>query len=259
MAAVLAAMVVWVSPVRAQGDEEAHGRKYKPPPVTSRLEITVLRGSSGKPIPNAAVIFHTVTNGDDGNMEMKTGPDGKAVIEIIPTGSTVGLQIIADGFATYGDSFVLSQPKVSRTVRMEKPKAQVSTYTTKDEPGLDRGIGVREPIRTKVDTTPTVLKSGQPVINLGGGTGGATLSGRIIGPRGAPVGGAVIQLVPTSEGTKTLTAKTTDDGMYALVHVPAGKYKMLVNANGFIAKTNDDVVLTEAQSQVVNTTLSEKR
>ncbi len=45
----------------AQDDQpEKHGRKYKAPPETAHIEVTVLKGFNKKPIMNAAVIFHPI-------------------------------------------------------------------------------------------------------------------------------------------------------------------------------------------------------
>jgi len=60
------------------------GRKYKAPPPTSRIEVTILRDTDAKPIENAAVIFHL--DGDKGNMELKTNEDGKSIIDVLPIG-----------------------------------------------------------------------------------------------------------------------------------------------------------------------------
>ena len=49
-------------------DTSQRGRKYKSPPPTARVEVTVLRDVNAKPIENAAVIFHLV--GEKGNMEL---------------------------------------------------------------------------------------------------------------------------------------------------------------------------------------------
>ena len=90
---------------------EKHGRKYKAPPDTSHIEVTVVKGFNKKPIMNAAVIFHPVKDGkDEGNLEMKSDPDGKAVIDVIPTGSAVRIQVIADGFATFAEDYQIDQP-----------------------------------------------------------------------------------------------------------------------------------------------------
>jgi hypothetical protein len=107
-------------------DSQGRGRKYKVPPPTSRVEVTVLRDVNGKPIENAAVIFHLV--GDKGNMELKTNEDGKAVIDVLPTGGEVRLQIIAKGFQTYGDDFKINQPSVGLEIKMKRPGEQYSIY-----------------------------------------------------------------------------------------------------------------------------------
>ncbi len=91
---------------RAQDDTtaapEKHGRKYKSPPDTSHVEVTVLKDFNKKPIMNAAVIFRPTKDGiDEGNLELKTDPEGKAAIDVIPTGSKVTIQVIADGFSTF--------------------------------------------------------------------------------------------------------------------------------------------------------------
>src|ERR1017187_10875482 len=73
--------------VSGQDESSKRGRKYKSPPLTALIEVTVLRDVNGKPIENAAVIFHLV--GEKGNMELKTNEDGKAVIDVLPLSSSV--------------------------------------------------------------------------------------------------------------------------------------------------------------------------
>jgi hypothetical protein len=116
-------------------DNSRRGRKYKAPPPTARTEITVLRDLDGKPIPNAAVIFHVV--GDKGNMEMKTNDDGKAVIDVLEVGSTVRLQIIAKGFQTHGQDFQVDKPEIAIEARMLRPGEQYSTYKKAEGAGKD--------------------------------------------------------------------------------------------------------------------------
>ena len=102
------------------------GRKYKSPPPTARVEVTVLRDVNAKPIENAAVIFHLV--GEKGNMELKTNEDGKAVIDVLPLGGKVRLQIIAKGFQTYGEDFSIDKAEMAIGVRMKRPAEQYSIY-----------------------------------------------------------------------------------------------------------------------------------
>jgi hypothetical protein len=108
------------------------GRKYKAPPATSRIEVTILRDSDSKPIENASVIFHMV--GDTGNMELKTNEDGKTVIDVLPVGSKIRLQIIAKGYQTFGEDFDNDKSELALGVRMKRPGEQYSIYKTHDDP-----------------------------------------------------------------------------------------------------------------------------
>jgi len=107
-------------------DSKSRGRKYKAPPPTSKIEVTVLRDSDQKPIENAAVIFHTVA--EKGNMELKTNEDGKTVIDVLAIGDTVRLQIIAKGYQTYGGDYKVEKDQMAIEVRMKRPGEQYSIY-----------------------------------------------------------------------------------------------------------------------------------
>ena len=110
-------------------DTDRRGRKYKSPPPTARIEVTVLRDVNAKPIENAAVIFHLV--GEKGNMELKTNEDGKAVIDVLPLGGNVRLQIIAKGFQTYGEDFKIDKAELAIGVKMKRPGEQYSIYPSR--------------------------------------------------------------------------------------------------------------------------------
>jgi hypothetical protein len=124
-----------------QDDNNYRGRKYKAPPPSARIEVTVLRDSSGKPIENAHVIFHPLEGDKDkGSLELKTNEDGKAIIDVIPIGDTVRLQIIANGFQTYGGDYKVDKPEMSMEIRMKRPGAQYSVYkNTGTNSGPDSG------------------------------------------------------------------------------------------------------------------------
>jgi hypothetical protein len=107
-------------------DTQKRGRKYKSPPPTARIEVSVVRDNSSKPIENAAVIFHTLK--DTGNMELKSNQDGKAIIDVLPIGETVRLQIIAKGFQTYGQDYKIEKSEMAIEVRMKRPGEQYSIY-----------------------------------------------------------------------------------------------------------------------------------
>lgn len=107
-------------------DNTHRGRKYKAPPPTSRIEVTILRDVDNKPIENAAVIFKLM--GEKGNMELKTNEDGKAVIDVLPINSKVQLQVIAKGFQTYGGDYSIDKDQMAIEVKMNRPGQQYSIY-----------------------------------------------------------------------------------------------------------------------------------
>ena len=77
---------------------------------------------------------------DKGNMELKTNEDGKAVIDVMPIGDTVRLQIIAKGFQTFGDDYKIDKDQLAIEVRMKRPGEQYSIYKNhpeKSEGGKD--------------------------------------------------------------------------------------------------------------------------
>jgi hypothetical protein len=116
--------------------QDRRGRKYKAPPPTSRIDVTILRNDDGKPIENAAVVFQLV--GDKGNMELKTNEDGKTVIDVLPTGSKVTMQVIAKGFQTYGGDYTIDKSEMSIEVKLKRPGQQYSTYKDHTQASSDK-------------------------------------------------------------------------------------------------------------------------
>jgi hypothetical protein len=144
----------------AQDAPAKRGRKYKAPPATSHIEVTVLKKDNHKPISNAAVIFSSSLDGkEEGNLEVKTDPDGKAAIDVIATGSTVRVQVIATGFATYAEEYVVTEPSRQIQVSMIRPQAQISSYQDNEGKAATTKPGVQEPIRP---TTPAAKPSPPP-------------------------------------------------------------------------------------------------
>jgi hypothetical protein len=155
---VLASLAVFVSlapmSLSAQDDgpqpPEKHGRKYKAPPETSHIEVTVLKDFNKKPIDGAHVILHPVKDGkDEGNLEIKTHQDGKAIIDVIPTGSKVTIQVFADGFATFAQDYQINEASRQIVISVVRPRAQVSTYVDNQGKPAQMKPGVQEPVRPK--------------------------------------------------------------------------------------------------------------
>ncbi len=131
---LLATAFATLLPLHASQDDQKRGRKYTPPPETSRITVTVVKATNGKPIESAAVIFHPMEGDKDkGNMELKTNGDGMAVIEVIPLNSTVRLQVIANGFQTFGDDYKVDTATKEIVVKLRRPVRQYSTYEHADE------------------------------------------------------------------------------------------------------------------------------
>jgi hypothetical protein len=149
---LLSVAVAFCAPAMAQDAPAKRGRKYKAPPATSHIEVTVLKKLNGKPISNAAVIFDSTLNGkEEGNLEVKTDPEGKATIDVIPTGSTVRVQVIATGFATYAEEYLVAEPSRQISVSMIRPQEQLSSYQDNQGKAATTKPGVQEPVRP---TTP---------------------------------------------------------------------------------------------------------
>jgi hypothetical protein len=128
------ALIVSSLAAGAQQGPAKRGRKFKMPPPTGRIEVTVVRDSSGKPIENASVIFHPMEGErNKGNMELKTNEDGKTVIDVLPIGGIMRMQIIAKGFQTFGDDYKIEKDQLAIEVRMKRPGEQYSIYKKHSE------------------------------------------------------------------------------------------------------------------------------
>jgi hypothetical protein len=108
----------------------AFGQKDKDEEPTSWLNFVVVKEDNGKPVRNAAVIMHPVTSHGKqgkGGMELKTDLDGKADFDGIPYG-TLRVQVLAQGFQTYGEDFEIDKPKMGFTIKLKRPQGQFSVY-----------------------------------------------------------------------------------------------------------------------------------
>lgn len=104
------------------------GKKPAPQPTTASVNLTVVRDANGKPVKNAEVVLHMVEKGKqkDEGLELKTHDDGKAEASL-PYG-TWRVQVIAQGFKTYGQDFEVNKPSHEITIKLTKPSEQLSIY-----------------------------------------------------------------------------------------------------------------------------------
>ena len=116
-------------PCMLVAQESGRGRKYVPPPATAKITVTVTKATNGKPVENAAVIFHPIRNGkDEGGLELKTDENGKAKLDVIPIGDTLRLQVIAPGYQTFGNDYPVKADTRDIAVKLRHPAQQYSIY-----------------------------------------------------------------------------------------------------------------------------------
>jgi hypothetical protein len=124
----LAGLPLFCGGLQALADQHS-GRKYTPPPATATVKVTVVRATNGKAIPNAAVIFHPMEGDrDKGALELKSNEDGNVTIDVIPIGDTIRLQVIADGWKTFGEDYKVDTDSKEILVKMKRPSEQYSLY-----------------------------------------------------------------------------------------------------------------------------------
>lgn len=132
---------------------QTRGRKYTPPPPTAKITVTVTKEANGKPVENAAVVFHPMKgNKDEGNLELKTNEEGRAVIDVIPIGDTVRLQVIKNGFQTFGDDYEIKTDTKEIEVKLKRPARQYSIYEKHDD--TQQGGADQKPATPPQQSTP---------------------------------------------------------------------------------------------------------
>jgi hypothetical protein len=102
---------------------------------TSDLKFLVIKDYSGKPVRNASVVMHQLDKEGKqrGGLQLKTGPDGRTAYEGVPYGK-LRIQVLAQGFQTYGDDYDINQPTTEITIRLKRPQNQFSIYDDKSKP-----------------------------------------------------------------------------------------------------------------------------
>ena len=104
-------------------------KKKKEDPLAT-ITLLVVRDENGKPVRNAAVVMHPVD--EDGEqvasgLELKTNPEGKASYDGVPYGK-LRIQVLAQGYQTYGDDYMVKEPSLDITIKLKRPTKQYSIY-----------------------------------------------------------------------------------------------------------------------------------
>ena len=101
---------------------------------SSDLTFLVIRDYNGKPVRNASVILHPVEEGkqDKGGFQLKTDLEGRTSFEGVPYG-ILRIQVLAQGFQTYGQDYEVNQPSMDITIKLKRPGGQYSVYDDKNQ------------------------------------------------------------------------------------------------------------------------------
>jgi len=134
--AVLIFFFLWVpGPVPAQQDpgQNPQGqstpqtpakKKDDSPSITNRLKIEITGGDANTPVENASVYVKTVEQHmiKDKKFEVnvKTNHSGMAHVPDAPMGRVL-IQVVADGWKTYGHWYDITDPQQVIKIHLEKP------------------------------------------------------------------------------------------------------------------------------------------
>ena len=103
---------------------------------SSYLKFLVIRDYNGKPVRNASVILHPIDKEGKqrGGYQLKTDQEGKTSFDGVPYG-TLRIQVLAQGFQTYGQDYQINEPTQDITIKLKRPGGQYSIYGDQNQDG----------------------------------------------------------------------------------------------------------------------------
>jgi uncharacterized membrane-anchored protein len=126
--ACLAAFAVMAQRATAQGSPASASKAQAAPAATemqTRITIEVTGGEKSIPVENASVYVkfieeHAIKKDKKLEMNVKTSRDGIAHVPNAPLGRAL-VQVVAEGWKTYGRWLDITDPKQTIKVHLEKP------------------------------------------------------------------------------------------------------------------------------------------
>jgi hypothetical protein len=104
--------------------QDAPPPKNTAPALGNRLTVEVTGGDANKPIENASVYLRAVEKHrlKDKKIELsvKTNQEGIAHVPDIPLGRVL-IQVVADGWKSYGQNFDITDPKQTISIHLDRP------------------------------------------------------------------------------------------------------------------------------------------
>jgi hypothetical protein len=123
---LLASCLLLVAPLRAQEkDQPAAKAKSQRPTVGNRLTIEVTGGEKNVPVENASVYVkfveeRKIRKDKKYELNVKTNREGITHIPDAPEGKVL-IQIIAEGWKTFGRWYEITGPQQTIQIHLEKP------------------------------------------------------------------------------------------------------------------------------------------
>jgi hypothetical protein len=111
-------------PVAAQQDKNSTPPKAETPSSFNRLRIEVTGGDEDKPVENASVYLKTIEQhtikDKKTELNVKTNQLGVAHVPEAPQGRVL-IQVVADGWKTYGHWYDITDAKQTIKIHLERP------------------------------------------------------------------------------------------------------------------------------------------
>jgi len=112
------------NPSSSAPESKAPAQKINPDPI-SRITIEVTGGEKDSPVENASVYFkyieeHKIKKNKTMELNVKTNRDGVAHVPDAPLGRVL-IQVLAEGWKSYGRWFDITDPKQTIKVHLERP------------------------------------------------------------------------------------------------------------------------------------------
>lgn len=132
---IVVALVLILCAPRLHSATQASASQSEPTPApkpaapkgerTSRVTLEVTGGENSAPVENASVYFkyveeHRITKDKKLELNVKTNREGVAHVPAAPLGRVL-IQIVADGWKTYGRWYDITDEKQTIQVHLERP------------------------------------------------------------------------------------------------------------------------------------------
>jgi hypothetical protein len=115
--------LVGALPLPAQQDAPPPPKTSSPSPE-NRLTVEVTGGDANKPVENASVYLKTFEEhrlkDKKTEISVKTNQEGIAHIPDVPLGRVL-IQVVADGWKSYGHWYDISDPKQTISIHLDRP------------------------------------------------------------------------------------------------------------------------------------------